>query len=281
MLWEPLALAALNQPPGAGGRAASSRACWPRCSDRIRGPRRSRCRPSPLHLMYAEPARAYIERARRHGAHRRGRDASASTATACVSGRSAAASAGRARAVIAAVPWFALARSVRRRRRRRSPPLLERAPADGVVADRHREPVVRSRRCSTSRSSVCPAARCSGCSTSAPCSASDASHLSLVSSGASPLVGAVERRADRDRARRAARGAAGRSRRQAAARDGRSRAARDVLARARASRRARRRETPVRGLLSRRRLDRHRAARYDRERGPQRPPGRRRCIRSR
>ena len=76
----------------------------------------------------------------------------------------------------------------------------------------------------------------------------DASHLSLVSSGASPLVGADESGARRAGAPGAARGASGRSRRQACPRR-RSFASRTRRFRWRpGSRRARRCSTPVRGL---------------------------------
>ncbi len=258
MLWNPLALAALNQPPEQAAAPHVRPRARRRCSaSDPRRRRRSRCRRRPLHLMYAEPARDYIDA--RGGEVRTG-----ATATVHVGRRSRrsasrpAASAGSSMRVISAVPWFALAGSVRRRpaaacgHRRSGRP-------HGVVADRDGEPVVRSAASSTSRSSGCPAARCSGCSTSGAVFGDGASHLSLVSSGASSARRSDQRRAHRAGAVGAARGAAGDAIGAPPPRDASS-ASRTRRFRSHPdSPRGPATETPVRGLPSRRRLDRDRS----------------------
>jgi hydroxysqualene dehydroxylase len=104
MLWDPLALAALNQPPESAAAPTFTRVLAemfgpdPRAAA-IALPTR------PLHEMYAEPARTYIEA--RGGTVRTG-----ATATVHLDGPRAIVASGEERwmpdAVIAAVPWFAL-----------------------------------------------------------------------------------------------------------------------------------------------------------------------------
>jgi squalene-associated FAD-dependent desaturase len=106
MLWDPLALAALNQPPSQA--AAPS---FARVLGEMFGPDSRLAAIAlplrPLHEMYAEPARAYIEQ--RGGTVKLG-----STARIHVdAGRAGEVSCGSARwrtdVIVSAVPWFALA----------------------------------------------------------------------------------------------------------------------------------------------------------------------------
>ena len=85
-------------------------------------PRRFVLPTRPLHVMYAEPARAFIEARGGDGADRRDRRRSTSSGERCdvASGRT---SDGRADAVIAAVPWFALPTLFERRHRPLEPTL--------------------------------------------------------------------------------------------------------------------------------------------------------------
>jgi hydroxysqualene dehydroxylase len=103
MLWEPLALAALNQPVGLAAAPAFSRVLAemfgpdPRLSAILLPAK-------PLHLMYAEPAREFIGR---HG----GTVRTGAPARLTVDGHLQVEASGdrwRPDAVIAAVPWFAL-----------------------------------------------------------------------------------------------------------------------------------------------------------------------------
>jgi squalene-associated FAD-dependent desaturase len=103
MLWEPLALAALNQPTNQAAAPVFTRVLAemfgsdPRAAAILLPAR-------PLHLMYAEPAREFIERG--GGAVRTG-----AAATVTVAGNLLVEAAGerwRPDAVISAVPWFAL-----------------------------------------------------------------------------------------------------------------------------------------------------------------------------
>ena len=57
-LWEPLAVAALNQSPDEAAGGSRSCACWPRCSARTASDSSLVLPPKPLHEMYAQPARA-------------------------------------------------------------------------------------------------------------------------------------------------------------------------------------------------------------------------------
>jgi hydroxysqualene dehydroxylase len=108
MLWEPLALAALNQPPAHAAAPVFARVLAemfgsdPKAAA-IVFPNQ------PLHLMYAEPARAYIER--RGGTVLRGSPATVEIADGAVTGVRAGGAGREYRvpAVISAVPWFALA----------------------------------------------------------------------------------------------------------------------------------------------------------------------------
>ena len=61
MLWDPLALAALNQPPEPR-RRRRSRACSPKCSEPIRARQRSRCRPAAAPDVRGARARATSKR---------------------------------------------------------------------------------------------------------------------------------------------------------------------------------------------------------------------------
>ena len=73
LLWDPLALAALNQPPDQAAAPLFARVLAEMFGDDPRAaaialPTR------PLHLMYAEPARELHRAPRRHGADRRDRE---------------------------------------------------------------------------------------------------------------------------------------------------------------------------------------------------------------
>jgi squalene-associated FAD-dependent desaturase len=105
MLWDPLALAALNQPPRLAAAPVFARVLGemfnrdPRAAAIVLPTR-------PLDLMYAEPARVFIEA---HGGSVR---TGLAARIRVESGRVAAVTAGsetiRARLVVSAVPWFAL-----------------------------------------------------------------------------------------------------------------------------------------------------------------------------
>jgi len=105
LLWEPLALAALNQPPEIA--AADP---FVRVLAEMFGPDATAAAivlpTTPLHLMYAEPARAYIEQ--RGGSVRTGATARIRLDDGAVTGVMVAGERLSAPAVIAAVPWFAL-----------------------------------------------------------------------------------------------------------------------------------------------------------------------------
>lgn len=182
MLWEPLALAALNQ-----SLAEATAAPFARVLKEMFGPDPQAAAivlpAKPLHQMYAEPARTFIERA--GGAVRTGMPA-----TVRVSGAGAAVEAANEgwtpKAVVSAVPWFALDGLIAGDR---SPlgDVLDRAGAmasspivtvnlwfDRVVTD---EPFIGLP--GRDMQWVFDKRRVFGGS---------ASHLSLVSSGASPLV---------------------------------------------------------------------------------------------
>jgi squalene-associated FAD-dependent desaturase len=106
MLWDPLALAALNQPPDQAAAPLFARVLAEMFGDDSRAaaialPTR------PLHLMYAEPARDYIER--HGGSVRTGATAKLIVDRDAVTGVRAGADEWAAGRVISAVPWFAFA----------------------------------------------------------------------------------------------------------------------------------------------------------------------------
>lgn len=107
MLWDPLALAALNQPPDKASAPPFARVLAEMFSDDPRSA--SIALPTrPLHLMYAEPAREYIER---HGGTVRTGATAKLVLTAgadAVAGVRAGGDTWRAPRVISSVPWFAL-----------------------------------------------------------------------------------------------------------------------------------------------------------------------------
>lgn len=106
LLWHPLALAALNQQPSDAAAPAFARVLAEMFSG---GPRAAAIAlpVKPLHLMYAEPARAYIEAHTgevRTGVTARIEGADTAGPMSVVAGEERI----EARTVIAAVPWFAL-----------------------------------------------------------------------------------------------------------------------------------------------------------------------------
>jgi squalene-associated FAD-dependent desaturase len=104
MLWEPLALAALNQPPNRAAAPPFARVLAEMFGEDAK--LAAVLLPAkPLHLMYAEPARAYIEA-------RGGTVRTEAPAKVTLDGGLAVEAAGEQwnpAAIIAAVPWFALA----------------------------------------------------------------------------------------------------------------------------------------------------------------------------
>lgn len=106
MLWRPLALAALNQP---ADRAAAPPFARVLAEMFGRDPRAAAIGlpTRPLHLMYAEPAREFIER---HGGEvRTGAAARVRVSDRAVEAVDAAGARWNPKAVVAAVPWFAVA----------------------------------------------------------------------------------------------------------------------------------------------------------------------------
>ena len=106
MLWRPLALAALNQP---ADRAAAPPFARVLAEMFGRDPRAAAIAlpTRPLHLMYAEPARAFIEH---HGGEvRTGVAANVRVSDRGVEAVEAAGARWNPKAVVAAVPWFAFA----------------------------------------------------------------------------------------------------------------------------------------------------------------------------
>jgi squalene-associated FAD-dependent desaturase len=104
MLWDPLALAALNQPPSQAAAPVFARVLAEMFG---RDPKASAIAlpTRPLHLMYAEPAREFIER--HGGSVRTGVPATIRIERGAVSSVASGAEQWTAGAVIAAVPWFA------------------------------------------------------------------------------------------------------------------------------------------------------------------------------
>jgi squalene-associated FAD-dependent desaturase len=106
MLWDPLALAALNQPPSLAAAPPFARVLAEMfggdpAAASIALPTR------PLHLMYAEPAREFIER--HGGVVRTGATAKVEVADGAVTAVQADGERWPATRVISAVPWFAFA----------------------------------------------------------------------------------------------------------------------------------------------------------------------------
>jgi squalene-associated FAD-dependent desaturase len=105
MLWEPLALAALNQPPRQAAAPAYARVLGEVFGDDPRAA--AIALPNkPLHLMYAEPARARIESL--GGTVRTGAPAKVRVQGDAVVGVDTDGTQWSAGSVISAVPWFAL-----------------------------------------------------------------------------------------------------------------------------------------------------------------------------
>ena len=105
LLWDPLALAALNQPPEHAAAPLFARVLAEMFSGDSRAaaialPTR------PLHLMYAEPARAFVEG--RGGQVRTGAPATIRIEHDAVTAVEAGGERWKVAAVVAAVPWFAL-----------------------------------------------------------------------------------------------------------------------------------------------------------------------------
>ncbi len=106
LLWDPLALAALNQPTSQAAAPPFARVLAEMFGSDPRAA--AIALPiTPLHLMYAEPAREYIER--RGGAVRTGAPAQAMIAGDAVVGVRAESQEWLSDRVISSVPWFGLA----------------------------------------------------------------------------------------------------------------------------------------------------------------------------
>jgi squalene-associated FAD-dependent desaturase len=183
MLWNPLALATLNQPPARAAAPPFARVLGemfgrdPRSAALVLPAR-------PLHLMYAEPARAYIES--RGGAVRTGAPAKIAVDTGGMPTVAANGERWTPAAVISAIPWHglpdlfervpaALAETVDRARRMESSPIVTvNLWFDRQVID---EPIL-----------GLPGRAMQWVFDKRIVFGGSASHLSLVSSGAGPLV---------------------------------------------------------------------------------------------
>ncbi len=184
-LWEPLAVAALNQPPGTAAAAP-----FVRVLAEMFGPDPSAAAivlpTKPLHLMYAEPATRYIEQ--RGGAVRMNalaRIAIERNAVAGVDIRGERVSAGR---VICAVPWFGLGAMFPDRVPTALVDTVQAAAATGAM------PIVTvnlwyDRRVMDEPFVGLPGRAMQWVFDKRLAFGSDASHLSLVASGAEELVG--------------------------------------------------------------------------------------------
>jgi squalene-associated FAD-dependent desaturase len=106
LLWDPLALAALNQPPDLAAAPTFARVLAEMFGGDA-GAAAIALPTKPLHLMYAEPAREYIES--RGGAVRTGAAATITVTGDAVAGVQAAGEQWQVDRVISAVPWFAVA----------------------------------------------------------------------------------------------------------------------------------------------------------------------------
>jgi squalene-associated FAD-dependent desaturase len=106
MLWNPLALAALNQPPDQAAAPMFARVL----AEMLSGSPRAAAialPTKPLHMMYAEPARTFIES--RGGQVRTGTAAKMLVSAGAVAGIQAGEEQWHPKAVISSVPWYAFA----------------------------------------------------------------------------------------------------------------------------------------------------------------------------
>ena len=106
MLWNPLALAALNQPPDQAAAPVFARVLAEMVSGNARAAAIA-LPTKPLHMMYAEPARTFIES--RGGQVRTGTSAKILVAAGAVAGIQAGEERWHPKAVISSVPWYAFA----------------------------------------------------------------------------------------------------------------------------------------------------------------------------
>jgi squalene-associated FAD-dependent desaturase len=189
LLWDPLALAALNQPPD---RAAAP--TFARVLAEMFGsdPRAAAIAlpVKPLHTMYAEPARAYVER--HGGVVRTGVQAKVRIQDDRVTSIEAAGERVDATAVISAVPWFALPDlvDIRGVHDGRATPLTETLDRARAMAS---SPIVTvnlwfDRQVMEQPFLGLPGRAMQWVFDKRTAFGGDASHLSLVSSGASPIV---------------------------------------------------------------------------------------------
>ena len=183
MLWNPLALAALNQPPDQAGAPVFARVLAEMFG---RDPKAAAIAlpTRPLHLMYAEPARTYLES--HGGSVRTGSPAQIRVDGGGVAAVSSGGDQWRADTVISAVPWHAfgellagdlspLAKTIEGARATTSSPIVTvNLWFDRPLFD---EPFV-----------GLPGRRMQWVFDKRTVFGGDAAHLSLVSSGASPLV---------------------------------------------------------------------------------------------
>jgi squalene-associated FAD-dependent desaturase len=108
MLWHPLALAALNQPPDVAAAPPFARVLAEMFGGASGDPRAAAIAlpTKPLHLLYAEPARTFIER--RGSVVRTGVTARIQIEGGAITSVDSAEESWTAKSVIVAVPWFAL-----------------------------------------------------------------------------------------------------------------------------------------------------------------------------
>ena len=132
MLWDPLALAALNQQPSQAAAPTFARVL----AEMFGGDARAAAialPTKPLHLMYAEPARDFIER--HGGTVRTGATATVEVSDGSIAGVVADGERYATSLVVSAVPWFAFAdlfpteppalrQTIERARRRQSSPIV-------------------------------------------------------------------------------------------------------------------------------------------------------------
>ena len=266
MLWEPLALAALNQSVREAAAPPFARVL----SDMFGGDARDAALGLPLvplDQLFAEPARRFVEA--RGGDMRIGSPAKVVLEAGSVAGIDARGERMRAGAVICAVPWHAL------------PDLFvgDTAPIDTVLraaAATQASPIASVNLWLDRRSAADAVSRAAG-----PIDAMGVRQTAAVRRDVAfddgvqrrrSRDGVAERGADAGGAARAARGAAGEPIGARAARDGGPRAARDVFSGAGPAAAA---GVPDRGRgpVPGGGLDRHGPARYDRRRRHQRPDG--------